>query len=147
MIYRLASFVEWPDGALPESPFRVAVVGAPKVASELERLSETRKLAGRTFEVKLVEAVNVDAGFNLLFVGASEKGLVDAALSLRIPNVLTISNASDFAERGGMIQLITVGGRRVKFEVNRAASEQAGLRISSRLLELAAKVHSAAGRK
>jgi hypothetical protein len=46
-----------------------------------------------------------------------------------------------------MIQLITVGGRKVKFEINRDASEQAGLRISSRLLELASKVHSAAGGK
>ena len=147
MIYRLASFVEWPDGSLPEGSFRVAVVGAPEVASELERLSEKRKLAGRAFEVKRIEAPSADDEFDLLFVSADEKRGVDAVLAQRTPNVLTMSNASNFAERGGMIQLVTVGGRKVKFEVNRAASEQAGLRISSRLLELAAKVHASAGRK
>ncbi len=146
MIYRLASFVEWPDGSLPEGSFRVAVVGAPEVASELERLSEKRKLAGRAFEVQRVEAAG-GGGFDLLFVGTGENQGINAALAQRTPNVLTMSNAGSFAKRGGMIQLITVGGRKVKFEINRDASEQAGLRISSRLLELASKVHSAAGGK
>ena len=146
LIYRLASFVEWPDGSLPEGSFRVAVVGAPEVASELERLSEKRKLAGRAFEVQRIEAPGA-GGFDLLFLGTGEDRGIDAALAQRTPNVLTMSNAGSFAKRGGMIQLITVGGRKVKFEINRDASEQAGLRISSRLLELAAKVHSAAGGK
>ncbi len=145
MVYRLASFVEWPDGSLREGMFRVGVVDAPDVAAELEKLSETRKLAGRTFEVKRLKRPDAGGGFDLLFVGAKANRRVDALLAQRAPNVLTMSNASGFAKRGGMIQLVTVGGRKVKFEINRATSEKAGLRISSRLLELAAKVHSAGG--
>lgn len=145
MIYRLANFVEWNDGATSAGPLRVAVVGARDVAEELQKLSQTRKLAGRAFEVQQVDGLDRDSDFDLCFVGAEMEESVDALLAERKPNLLTISNATGFARRGGMIQLITVGGRTVKFEVNRAASVQAGLRISSLLLELAVAVHDTAG--
>ena len=147
MIFRLASFVEWSDGSSSDGPFRVAVLGAEEVADELERLSQTRKLGGRVIEVTSINTLKTGREFDLCFVGDEIEGSVDTLLAQQTPNLLTMSNTSGFAKRGGMIQLITLGGRKVKFEVNRSASEQAGLRISSRLLELAAKVHSADGEK
>jgi YfiR/HmsC-like len=45
----------------------------------------------------------------------------------------------DFTRRGGMIQLV-LQDRHVRFEVNLAAAEHAGLTLSSQLLKLAVAV-------
>ena len=53
--------------------------------------------------------------------------------------VLTISDAADFTARGGMIGLFTEN-HRLRFAINVQNAQQAGLRISSDLLKLAADV-------
>jgi hypothetical protein len=53
--------------------------------------------------------------------------------------VLTVGDAPDFLERGGMIQFVLVANR-VRFEVNLDAAREAGLQLSAELLKVAAKV-------
>jgi hypothetical protein len=49
---------------------------------------------------------------------------------------LTVGETPGFIEQGGIINF-TLEGRNVRFEISRTAAERAGLRISSRLLQLA----------
>jgi hypothetical protein len=56
--------------------------------------------------------------------------------------VLTVSDASGFADRGGMIQFVLQSGK-VRFEVNLAPASQAGLAFSSELLKVAVEVKAA----
>ena len=51
-------------------------------------------------------------------------------------SVLTVSDITGFAREGGIIGFF-VEEKRVQFEINVAAAEVAGVRISSRLLNLA----------
>jgi len=50
--------------------------------------------------------------------------------------VLTVGDTKGFAELGGIINFV-LDNDRVRFEVNRKAAEQAGLKISSKLLIVA----------
>jgi hypothetical protein len=50
--------------------------------------------------------------------------------------VLTVGDAEDFIDLGGMIRF-TEADRRIRFEINPAAAERVSLRVSSRLLRLA----------
>ncbi|MBL0717480.1 MAG: TonB-dependent receptor [Desulfosarcina sp.] len=50
--------------------------------------------------------------------------------------ILTIGEISGFTEAGGIINLVKTRNR-IKFEVNLNAAQQAGLKISSRILKLA----------
>jgi hypothetical protein len=54
-------------------------------------------------------------------------------------SVLTVGDCKGFAEQGGMINFVLENDR-VQFEVNRKAAEQAGLKISSKLLSVAKSV-------
>ncbi len=56
--------------------------------------------------------------------------------ALRGRSVLAISDAEDFAKRGGTIQLFLEDGS-MKFSVNPQAAERARLHVSSLLLKLA----------
>jgi hypothetical protein len=55
---------------------------------------------------------------------------------LRGASVLTVGDHDDFATTGGVIHF-TRENYRVRFEINVRAAERAGLRISSKLLQLA----------
>jgi hypothetical protein len=53
--------------------------------------------------------------------------------------VLTVADRPGFLEEGGVIELKLSGGR-VRFDINLAAAREAGLRLSSQLLQLADRV-------
>jgi hypothetical protein len=59
--------------------------------------------------------------------------------TLRDASVLTVSDLPEFTQRGGMVQFISEGDR-VRFEVNLATAEHAGLTLSSELLKVAINV-------
>jgi hypothetical protein len=55
--------------------------------------------------------------------------------------VLTVSDISDFARQGGMIGFVIEDGR-VKIQINLQAVNNAGLKISAKLLEVAKIISS-----
>jgi len=72
-----------------------------------------------------------------------ERRQTEALRALRGLPVLTIGDAEGYAEVGGMIGLVGVGGR-IQFEVNTDLAQAAGLKISSQLLRLARTVRGRA---
>ena len=63
---------------------------------------------------------------------------IDAAAGLP---VLTVGEADNFTRDGGIISFYAQGTK-IRFEINKQVAENAGLRISSRLLRLARIVSS-----
>ena len=54
-------------------------------------------------------------------------------------NVLTIGETEDFLEGGGMIRFL-MEGKKLHFEINLEATQQARLRIDTTILKLAKRV-------
>jgi hypothetical protein len=76
----------------------------------------------------------------LLFVPSQSlhdrSGLLDRAR--RLP-ILTVGDAPTFIDEGGIVALHMINGR-VRFDINVEAANQAGVRLSSQLLQLALSV-------
>jgi len=90
-------------------------------------------------------AMATGAPFHVLFVPAGEEARF-AALSEKLPRtgVLTVGESDRFAALGGVVNFI-LGENRVRFEINRAAGEAAGLKLRAQLLKLAAPARSSTG--
>jgi hypothetical protein len=74
---------------------------------------------------------------HIVFIPVTEKDQAARIVkSLRGSGTLTVGECEGFAVRGGIINFTLEGGN-VRFEINRLAAERAGLKISSRLLNLA----------
>ncbi|MCK5905932.1 MAG: YfiR family protein, partial [Gammaproteobacteria bacterium] len=70
-------------------------------------------------------------------VSQSEKNHQQHILAvLRNRPILTISDIDGFSQKGGMITLININ-ERIHFEINPVAFKRAGLKVSSKLIELA----------
>ena len=76
----------------------------------------------------------------MLFISASEQdglaGILDALAGL---GVLTVGETEGFARRGGMIEM-KVSGNKIRLELNVTAIRDAGLAVSSQLLNVSSVV-------
>jgi len=146
-LYNFAKFVEWPGAAFDsaDAPFVLGVLGSDSVGAAARELLRGKTVKGRPLVVREVADPEAARGCHLLFVGRNEEGRLEAILAaLRGAPVLVISDMERFAERGGMIELLTVG-QKIRFVIDAAAARAAGLTLSSQLLELALPVRGPAG--
>lgn len=137
-VFNFAKFVDWPAGAFPaERPFVIGVLGEDPFGAALDEIVRGGALQGRPVAVARYRSAEQAAACQVLFIARSERALQAAALkALAGKPVLTVGDAEDFLSAGGMIRLHARAGR-IRFDVNKAAADKAGLRISAQLLKLA----------
>lgn len=138
-LYNFAKFVDWPPKAFPSpgTPISLCVLGADPFGADLERTIKNETVGGRPFVIRRFDTVQESGGCHILFISLSEKDRLGRVLApLRNLPVLTVSEWSDFTQTGGIINFV-VEDNKIRFQINLAAAEQAGLKISSQLLKLA----------
>ncbi len=138
-LYNFAKFVEWPQSSFSDAsaPLRICVFGRDPFGQELRDLVSAKTVQGRKFEVDQVVDLQQARSCHVLFIASSEKTSMKRILEgLRGASVLTVGDTKGFAELGVMINFVLENDR-VQFEVNPKAAEQAGLKISSKLLSVA----------
>ena len=145
-VVNVINFVEWP--ASTNSPgtndLIVGVMGDEKHVQALETAVRQNLIHTRKISVRKVTQPQEALGCNLVFLGAEAEG-ASVITALKTAPVLTISDAHQFAERGGIIELVTVG-QNLRFDINLGAGQQAGLKLSSQILRLARRVLPPAGK-
>src|SRR5262249_17296156 len=138
-------FVEWPRGEAQKNSFAICVVGQDPFGSALGATLSDERISGKNVAVRRVQSVADAIGCRILFISASEEHQLKEDLSaLDGSNVLTVSDMPEFSRRGGMVQFV-LDGKRVRFEINLASAERAGLTLSSELLKLAVNVRKSSG--
>ncbi len=138
-LYNFAKFIEWPPEAFPEdtSPFAIGIIGQNPFGIDLERTVKSKLVNGHPFAVIQVRTLAELKHCHILFISPSErKRLPEILNSVRNTNVLTVSEVDHFLESGGMINF-TMEGNKVRFQIHDEAAKLAGLKISSKLLNLA----------
>ena len=140
-VYQFPQFVDWPDEAWRDArQFEICVAAPNPFGEELARLVKGESLHGRPLEVRVVNPGGAVSSCHLLFIGAPAQAVFGAIPKENSTRpMLTVGEAPEFLDQGGMIVLKIVD-RRVRFEVHLSHARRAGLRISSQLLALAQSV-------
>jgi hypothetical protein len=145
-LYHFAQLVTWPDSAEggPEDPLVIAVLGPSPVGDRLEAMVAHETVRGRRLVVKRPARLgDMERDPHILFVGRLERAEIGRVIdSVQASPVLTVSDAPDFAQRGGMIGFRLTEDSRVAFDINLKAVRAAGLRMSSQLLKIARLVEA-----
>jgi len=137
-------FVDWPadTSRAPAGPWQVAVLGDSCFAHALSHLAAGRTVKERSLTVRSVKRLEDAYPCHALFIGSGADALVPAATAPDSSHaVLTVGEPGLFERSGGMIWFV-VGEDRVRFAINKDTARQAGLRISSKLLDLAVVVRN-----
>jgi hypothetical protein len=134
MLYNFTRFITWPVAAGPD--LQLCVVGRTSLEPALRDI-EGKQSQGMSLRLKSGVAEADLVACHMVLIGRSEAGRVDDLLRrLARRPVLTVSDLEGFATRGGVIELLLVDNK-VRFDINTAAAQRAGLSISSKLLRLA----------
>lgn len=143
-IYRFLGYVEWPPATFSrqDAPLVIGVASADELADELSRITGGRAVDGKTIQVRKIRPGDPLAGMHVLFVGRlpaeAQTQLLHSAWSR---SILTVTDTEGALAWGSMINFRLVDGR-VRFEVSLGAAEKGGLKISSRMLQVALAVRT-----
>lgn len=137
-LYNFAKFVEWPEEAMAGGQsFVIGVMGRNPFGSDIDEAVAGKTVRDKPIVVRRFSKIEDAIGSHVLFISDSEaEDVVRIVRQLSRAPILTVSDLPRFAERGGMIQLL-LEQNRVRFAINPAAIERAGLKPSSQLLKLA----------
>jgi len=134
-LYRFASYVEWPAGALaqPDAPLLIGIWGHDELADDLATLVAGRSIDGRGVEVlKVRDPADTDA--HILFVAQARGArLAELVAGLGPRPVLVVTESPGALAHGSVINFLMDSGQ-VRFELSPQAAAQRGLRLSSRLI-------------
>ena len=141
-LYNFGSYVQWPVEDPPTETIRIAVLGAPAIAGELERFVQGRRIRGLPVTVHRLRTVADLDGDEMLFIGSQEnRRLAQLIAATAGGSTLIVTDAPDGLAEGAMINFRVVD-RRVRFEVSVPRAREAGLTLSSRLLAAALHVET-----
>lgn len=133
-VFNLIKYVEWPRR---ENELVIGFVGDAATGEVLETMLNGRTSDGRAVRVALSPSGAEMAQCSLLYVAQPDvKEMRKALERVEGTSVLTVGETDAFARAGGMVALVNSGDR-IQIEVNLEAAQSAGIKISSRVLNLA----------
>lgn len=138
-LFNFAQFIDWPESALSDTnaAFVIGVLGDDPFGAILDQTVSGESIRGRPLSVRRFLKPEEARGCHLVFVSRSEKGrLADIVRRLAGQGILTVGDVESFGRLGGMITFKMVKGK-VQFEINVAAAEKEGFRLSAKLLRVA----------
>ena len=141
-----ARLVQWPRASFedPKAPIVVGFLGADAFEAARAAGIDKKRVGDRPVAIRRISGASEASLCHLVFLsdggGTRPESLLEAT---RQSGVLTVGEMEGFARKGGIINFYR-DGKKVRFEINTGAAQQAGFRISSRLLGLA-KIVSADG--
>lgn len=136
---------KWGNRTQPsaEEPFDLCVLGQDPFGASLDTAIKGEEITGAPVVAKRIARAQDATGCRILFISSSEANQLAGILgALGTSPVLTVADIPDFVKHGGMVEFV-LDGNRVKFEINLASAQRAGLNLSSELLKVARVVRRA----
>ena len=140
-LYNFGKFVQWPAApGTASQPFSICILGQDEFGSRLDDLVAKEDIAGRKIVTRRLASADTAENCQIVFIGNSEDARLSKDLdALNKKPLLTVSSLPQFLDHGGMIQFI-LQDNHVRFAVNLAAAQTAGLSPGSELLKVAVYV-------
>jgi hypothetical protein len=137
-VYNLTKYVSWPQS---NRALNICVLGEGPTGPALKLVDEGKVSEGRTLHVLLgppeLKLPHCEIVYWCGSATSRVRSLLDKAHGAAI---LTVGEDDDFVRHGGMMAFVR-NGDSIEIEVNLESVKSSGLKVSSRLLDLALIVH------
>lgn len=137
IILNFIRYTEWPKNAFPSenSDINLCLYTTYAMEEAFSKLARG-KLKNRNIKIRLLYRVNSLDECHVLYADHfTRKQTLRAFSTVKTKPILTISDQASQESTAGIINLLKINGK-LRFEISIKKAESAGLKISSRLLEL-----------
>lgn len=135
-VFNFLKFAEWPDKT-QGATLTLCLVNADHVLEDAFAPIRGRVASERTVHVRTLTDVGEAKGCNVVYINDGvAKVVLDQLLGRHKTGLLTVGDAIDFVDAGGIIGLVEHNGR-LQFEINLEAARRSNVQLSSQLLKLA----------
>lgn len=138
-LVKFAPFIAWPDSAFasPTAPLIICITGDDPFGGDLDRAAANQRDGDHPVQLRRLAAP--DPACQILFVAGPQ---TDAALAaVKDKPVLTVTDSGSGAK--GIISFVTANNH-IRFDIDEASADAVGIKISSKLLDLAHAVRKGA---
>lgn len=133
-LYNFLRFTEWPAACLPAgAPYRIGVVDDEATTKIIADSLNDKQINDRRIQVVTLPLDGTTMGCHLIFVPRTRQFTITQTPP---PPILLVGESDSFAAESGMIGFVT-RGYNIRFQVNLAATQRSGLKLSGRLASLA----------
>src|SRR5258708_1980448 len=134
-LYNFGRFVEWPASATGKGDlFTVCILGKDPFGPVLDKVLAGETIGGKSVVARRISTPQESGNCQILFLSSTEENRLNKIIeAMDKEAVLTVSDMPQFSEHGGMVQFV-LEGKRVRFEVNLTAAQNAGMTLRSELL-------------
>ncbi len=143
-LYNLTNFITWSEEGLEnkDASFKICVLGEDSFVEILEKVVQGESIKGKRIIVEKGDKIKDLCSCYILYISSTMRSdLPEIFKATRNCNVLTVGGGEGFASLGAMVNLIQKDNRMI-VEINLDSSQNAGLEISSKLLNIATIVES-----
>lgn len=138
-LYNFGKFVRWPESA-GHTPMLVCVLGQDSLGQTISKLVEGEQINGRPLVERNLNRPDGVGDCSILFIGSTERArVVETLTATEGKPILTVGDAPDFLEQGGMIEFVQVEDH-VRFSVNLDECTRHRVAVSSELLKVAVTI-------
>jgi hypothetical protein len=137
-LVKVAMFVDWP-AAPPGERFVIGVAAEDAFVEAVAKFANGRRLQGREIQIQRLAESDDSCTCQLIFVAGRDGRRLPTVLRwARTKPILTIGETTAFLREGGIVRLFRDEDR-LRMQINNKSAEDVGLKISSRLLQLAVR--------
>ena len=138
-LFNFSQFVEWPAQtfANPESRAVIGIFGKDPFGTYLEETIVNETINKHPLVIQHFNTVDEITNCQILFINLNDKNQLRLLIEkLKGKNILTVSDANNFAKMGGMVRFY-IKDDKINIQINLDAAKEENLIISSKLLKLA----------
>jgi hypothetical protein len=140
-LINFGKFIRQTGAQAPRASFDICLLGHDAMGQTLDDLAANQAIDNVPVHVRRILDVTDTKECAIVFISADEDAHLREDLAiLSSSDALTVSDASDFLDRGGMIQFQLIRNH-VRFAVNLNAVNRSHLVLSSELLRVASSVN------
>ena len=134
-VYNFTKYIEWPSQS---NQISIGVLnGGTSLIDSFNKMAEVKSSGTMSYRIVKVNNASQAQQCQILFIpeGSSDQ-LASYASALQGKPILLITESDGMIKKGSCINFVIVDGK-LNIELNRAAVEKAGLKVSGQLLALA----------
>lgn len=135
-IYNFTKYIQWP-ASQQSGDFIIAVVGNSPISSELEKITANKVVGAQKIVIKKFRSASEVSDCHILYVPGSNSSNFEAIQQkLKGKHTLVITEKTGMVRKGSGINFV-LQDNKWKFEFNEQATQDAGLKVSKELAQMA----------